>query len=95
MQRSGYTDYTSQVTVTPGNTTQFFAYLKPVETYTTTSTPVYTTLTTTPTTVRTTKKTTTKGPTPWPSDTPTQASPIGPLVILGAIGFGVILLRKD
>lgn len=95
MQRSGYADYTSQVTVTPGNTTQFFAYLKPVETYTTTSTPVYTTLTTTPTTVRTTKKTTTKGPTPWPSDTPTQASPIGPLVILGAIGFGVILLRKD
>ncbi|MFA4862051.1 PEGA domain-containing protein [Methanoregula sp.] len=93
MQRSGYADYTSQAVVTPGNTTQVYAYLNPATTYTDTpaSTPIPTF-----TTVQTTKKTTVKVPTPWPSATPTTASPINPLVILAAIGLGsLVILRKE
>ena len=93
LQRPDYSDYTAQVTVTPGNTTSFFAYLSPVATVTTTPTPTYTPLFTTTATTKITKKSTTKVPTPWPSAT--TASPVDPLVIIGAIGLGIVILRKD
>nr|WP_320161599.1 PEGA domain-containing protein [uncultured Methanoregula sp.] len=92
MQKTDYLDYTSQIIVTSGNTTDAYASLTQADTYTTTATPTpYTTI---PTPVKTTKKTTTKVPTPWPSAT-TQASPVGPLVILGALGLCFVILRKN
>jgi hypothetical protein len=91
MQKSGYLDYTTQVVVTPGNTTQVYAYLTPTTTYATT---VPATMITTIATTQTTRKSTTKVPTPWPTATPTQ-SPIGPAVVLGAIALGFVILRKD
>jgi len=94
MQRADYTDYTTQAIVTSGNTTSVYAYLTQAATYTTTATPTPTPIPTTVTTVKTTKKSTTTAPTPWPSAT-TQASPVGPLVILGAIGLGFVILRRD
>jgi len=92
MQKTDYLDYTSQIIVTSGNTTDAYASLTQADTYTTTATPTpYTTI---PTVVKTTKKSTTKVPTPWPSAT-TQASPVGPLVILGALGLCFVILRKN
>ena len=49
---------------------------------------------TTVTTVKTTIKSTIKTPTTWPSATPTPASPVSIIAILGAIGIGLIVLRK-
>ncbi|WP_321506751.1 PEGA domain-containing protein [uncultured Methanoregula sp.] len=94
MQKPDYSDYTTQVIVTPGGTSYVYAYLTTasVETTSTTALPQ---LTNEPATVKTTKKTPTKIPTPWPTSTPTQASPVGLLVILGAIGVGFVILRKD
>jgi hypothetical protein len=93
LQKSGYQDYTTQVVVTPGNTTEAYAYLTAAATDATTA-PT-TAITTRPTTAQTTKKSTTKVPTPWPSATPTPASPVGPFIILGAIGLGFVILRKN
>lgn len=93
MQKADYNDYTSQLVVTPGNTSQVYAYLTPATTYTNTptSTPIPTF-----TTAQTTKKTTTvKVPTPWPSATPTPTAPVSPVVILAAIGLGLVILRKE
>ena len=51
--------------------------------------------TTTVTTEKTTAKSTAKVPTPWPSTTPTPAaSPVSIIAILGAVGIGLIVLRK-
>jgi hypothetical protein len=92
MQKTDYADSTKEFVVTAGNTTEVFAYMSPAATYTTTATtsPLYTTVST----VRTTKKSTTTVPTPWPSTT-TQSSPVGPLVIIGAIGLGFVILRRN
>ena len=60
--------------------------------------PITTTVSTTSvTTVKTTAKSTVKVPTPWPSATatPAPASPVGVLVILGAVGVGFIVIRKS
>jgi len=91
MQKTDYADYTKEFTVTAGNKTEVYGYLSTAGTYTTTPTTVPVTYTTV-TTVKTTKKTTV--PTPWPSAT-TPASPISPLLIIGAVGLGFVILRRD
>lgn len=91
VQRAGYNIYSESVKVTAGNTSYVTAslVLSPEVTTVTTTVP-----TTTITTVRTTAKSTAKIPTPWPSDTPTPASPVSILAILGAVGVGFVVLRK-
>jgi len=91
VQRAGYNSYSESVKVTAGNTSYVTAslVLAPEETTVTTTVP-----TTTVTTVKTTAKSTAKVPTPWPSATPTPASPVSVLAILGAVGVGYVVLRK-
>ncbi|MDO8874457.1 MAG: PEGA domain-containing protein [Methanoregula sp.] len=91
VRSAGYNDYSESVSVSAGNTSYVTAslVLAPEVTTTTTTVPP-----TTVTTVKTTVKSTLKVPTPWPTDTPTPASPVGVLVILGAVGVGLIVLRK-
>ena len=60
----------------------------------TSATATTTVPTTTVTTVKTTVKSTVKAPTPWPSATTTPASPVSIVAILGAVGVGLIVLRK-
>jgi PEGA domain len=92
MEESGYHPYTDTITVTAGNQATFYGKLVevPVETTTATATPVITTYTPVPTA----KVTTIPVPTSWPSDTPTPASPVGPLAIVGAVGIAVLAMRK-
>ena len=91
IRSAGYNDYSESVKVTAGNISYVTAslVLAPEATTVTTTTPK-----TTVTTVRTTAKSTATVPTPWPSATPTPASPVSILAILGAVGVGFILLRK-
>ena len=91
VRRTDYNDWSQNVAVTAGNTTSIIAslVLTPEVTTATLTAPK-----TTVTTVKTTAKSTSKVPTPWPSDTPTPASPVGVLVILGAVGVGLIVIRK-
>jgi uncharacterized membrane protein len=91
IRSAGYNDYSESVKVTAANISYVTAslVLAPDETTVTTTTPR-----TTVTTVRTTAMSTVKVPTPWPTDTPTPASPVSILVILGAVGAGFIVLRK-
>jgi hypothetical protein len=90
---SGYNDWSDTITVISGNTTYEYATLTAI------ATDVTTAATTVPTTIRTTavttKKSTYKTITPWPTNTPTKASSAEPLVIIGAIGIGFIVLRKN
>jgi len=92
VEESGYHPYTDTITVTAGNQATFYGKLVgvPVETTTATATPVITTYPTVPTV----KRTTIPIPTSWPSDTPTPASPVGPLAIIGAVGIAVLVMRK-
>jgi hypothetical protein len=91
VRSAGYNDYSESVTVTNGNTSYVTAslVLAPEVTTATTTVPQ-----TTVTTVKTTAKSTVKAPTPWPSATPTPASPVSIIAILGAVGVGFIILRK-
>lgn len=91
VRNTGYNEWSQNVAVTAGNTITVFAslVLAPEETTVTVTTPK-----TTVTTVKTTTKSTAKVPTPWPSATATPASPVGILVILGAVGAGFIVLKK-
>ena len=91
VRSAGYNEWSKNVAVTAGSTTTVTAslVLSPEETTATTTVPQ-----TTVTTVKTTVKSTVKAPTPWPTATPTPASPVGVLVILGAVGVGFIVLRK-
>ncbi len=91
VRSAGYNDYSESVTVTPGNTSYVTAslVLAPEVTTATTTVPI-----TTIATVKTTAKSTVKAPTPWPSATPTPASPVSIIAILGAVGVGLIVLRK-
>ncbi|MFA6331638.1 MAG: PEGA domain-containing protein [Methanoregula sp.] len=91
LKKSGYSDWTRSVKVTNAGITTVDADLEAITTAPTVSTPVPTTA---PTTVKTTRKSTIATPTPWPSDTPTPASPVGTLVIVGAIGLALIAVRK-
>ena len=91
IRHADYNDYSESVTVTAGNISYVTAslVLAPEETTATVTAPK-----TAATTVKTTTKATAKVPTPWPSATPAPASPVGVLVILGAVGIGFIVLRK-
>ena len=91
IRSAGYNDYSESVKVTAGNTASVIASLVLTPDVTTTATTVPKT---TVTAVKTTKKSTAKTPTPWPKSTPTQASPVEILVIIGAVGLGLIVLRK-
>ncbi len=91
IRSAGYNDYSESVAVTAGNISYVTAslVLAPDVTTVTTTAPK-----TTISTVKTTKKSTLKTPTPWPTATPTPASSVGILAILGAVGAGLIVLRK-
>lgn len=89
LQKSGYRPWSDTITITAGKTTNEYATLSEAATDTITATTV-TTIATVKTTIRYTYKTLTS----WPTNTPTPASPAEPLVILGAIGMGVLILRK-
>ena len=93
IRHADYKDYSESVAVTAGNISYVTAslVLAPEVTTATTTAPK-----TTVATVKTTAKSTVKVPTPWPSATPapTPASPVGILVILGAVGVGFIVIRK-
>ncbi|MGD0079975.1 MAG: PEGA domain-containing protein [Methanoregula sp.] len=91
LQKNGYIDYSGLITVTPGNTTNFYRKLTAEYTETT----VFTTIPTPAVTAaRTTRPSTLKVPTPWPSATTTQASPIGIEVLAGAVGLALVLTKK-
>ncbi len=92
LQKSGYIDYSGLVTVTAGNTTSFYRKLTAEDTETTVSTAIPTTVVTA---AQTPRKSAVKVPTPWPSATTTQASPVGALAVIGAVGIGIVLLRKQ
>ncbi len=91
VRSAGYNEWSQNVAVTAGSTTTITAslVLSPEETTAPTTVPQ-----TTVTTVKTTVKSTVKAPTPWPTATPAPASPVGVLVILGAVGVGFIVIRK-
>jgi hypothetical protein len=89
---SGYDDLSKQYIVTAGQITDAYGYLNRAAVVTVT-TPVYTVPTTVRKTATTVKRSTVKVPTPWPTATPTK-SPVDLFVILGAVGFGFVVMRK-
>jgi len=91
IKKDGYSDWMRTAKVTNGGTTSYDAVLD-AKTTATTATPVPTTA---PTTVRTTRVSTIAIPTAW-VDTPTttQASPLEGAVIIGAIGIGIMAVRR-
>jgi hypothetical protein len=92
MEESGYHPYTGTVTVTSGSQASVYGTLVALPSVTT-ATPVAA-APTTYTLVPTVKHTTIPVPTAWPSDTPTPASPVGPLAIIGAVGIAILVMRK-
>jgi hypothetical protein len=94
LQKTGYRDYSGSVTVISGKRTSFYARLTPLGEDTTVAT---TAATATPVKTATTiKKSTLKVPTTWPSVAPTEASPVDPMIVIGAagIGIGLVALRR-
>lgn len=91
--RTGYSDYYESVKVTAANISSINAYLELLPESTTVAT---TTATPVKTVVTTIKKSTLKVPTTWPSATATEASPVDPVVIVGAvgIGLGLVVIRR-
>lgn len=89
---SGYNDWSDTITVISGTITNEYATLTATDAAVTSTTTVPTTIRTT---AVTTKKSTYKMITPWPTNTPTKASSAEPLVIIGAVGVGIIVLRKN
>jgi len=91
VQKTGYQDWSTRIFVSLGTRSDIYATLIPEVTDTTivTTIPTATILKTT-----TTIKSTIKVPTPWPSVTATPASPVSILAIIGAVGAGLIALRK-
>ncbi len=91
VQKIGYQDWSERISVTSGARTDVYATLQAEATDTTIMTTIATA-----TTVKTTiaKTSTAKVPTPWPSGTPTPASSLSALAIIGAVGFGLVVLRK-
>lgn len=90
-QKSGYDDYSGTFTVTAGSTTDAYGRLLMIATDTTTATPVKTLITTRITTIP--SKKTTSVVTPWPTATATK-SPVDLIVVLGALGMCLVVLRK-
>lgn len=94
MQKSEYLDWADRVTVTSGNETKVngvLSYQNSATTATTEPTVVITTATLPPTTVKSTKTI----PTPWADSTATPASPVDVLVVVSAVGLGIVLLRRQ
>ena len=92
IQKTGYLDWSDRISVTAGKRTDVFAQLSadvadtPFGTTTIPKTTVTKTITT--------KKSTVNPITPWPTDTPKE-SPVGIMIILGAVGIGIIVLKKS
>jgi hypothetical protein len=91
VQKIGYQDWSERITVTSGSRTDVYATLQAETTDTTISTTI-----TTSTTIRTTvsRTSTAKVPTPWPSSTPPPSSPLSVIVAIGAVGLGLLVIRK-
>lgn len=91
VQKTGYQDWSTRISVQPGIRSNVYATLNPevTDTIVVTTIPITTLTKTTPP-----PKSTIKVPTPWPSTTATPASPTSILVVLGAAGAGLIVLRK-
>ncbi|MFA5414893.1 MAG: PEGA domain-containing protein [Methanoregula sp.] len=92
VQKPGYLIYANRFDVTSGNTTTVSVTLtvEPTATSTLSATaPITTATTTTPT-----KKSTAKTYTPWPTNTPTTQSPVPLEICIGAIGIGMVLLKR-
>jgi len=91
VQKIGYQDWSERISVATGVRTDVYAPLQAEMADTTIATTG-----TTATTVRTTisKTSTAKVPTPWPSDAQTPASPMSVLALIGAVGVGLVVLRK-
>ncbi len=92
VKKDGYVDWMRSVAVKEGKTESFSANLE-VKTTATTATPTRT-ATTVPTAIKVTRKSTAATPTPWPSNTPTPASPVDMLVIVGGVGLAMLALRR-
>jgi hypothetical protein len=90
IQKSRYEDYTGSITVLEGKRARFYAQLTPLgagtAAVTATPVPMATTI----------RKSTLKVPTTWPSATPTETSPVDPVVIAGAVGIGLgfVMIRR-
>jgi hypothetical protein len=91
VQKIGYQDWSDRISVTSGVRTDVYATLDLEATDTTIVTTIPR-ITTVKTTIS--KTSTAKVPTPWPSGTPTPASSMSALVIIGAVSFGLVVLRK-
>ncbi len=87
IRKSGYEDYTGSVTVKEGLRTKFYAPLTQIGAGTgSTAVPVVQIATTV-------RKSTLNVPTTWPDTTPAPtASPIDPVLVIGAAGAGIGLL---
>jgi hypothetical protein len=90
-QKRLFQDYTGTVTVSGSDRVEFYAVLSPI--------PNNLMMETTPATRVTTAKTPEKRstiviPTPWPTSTP--ASPVDPIVVIGAVagGLGFVVMRR-
>ncbi len=97
LRKAGYEEWGKTVTVTADATAEVDAKLYAVSAAT--PTPVYnpgTVATTRPTTARTTLKSTLKIPTTWADVPSTAASPVDPIIVIGAagIGIGLVVLRR-
>jgi len=92
IKKDGYSDWMRTAKVTNGGTTSYDAVLETKTSATTAPTAVPTTA---PTTVKTTRVSTIAIPTAW-VDTPTTtpASPLEGAVIIGAIGIGILAVRR-
>ena len=92
VQKPGYLIYANRFNVTSGNNTPVYVRLEaePTEAPTLSATlPV-----TTQTSVTPTKKSTAKTYTPWPTNTPTTQSPVPVEVCIGALGIGLMVLKR-
>jgi hypothetical protein len=91
IKKTGYQDWSDRISVTAGKRTDVYAQLSADVT----ETPLVTTTIpkTTVTKTMTTKKSTVNPITPWPTNTPKE-SPVGIMIILGAVGIGIMILRK-
>ncbi|MCX6688894.1 MAG: PEGA domain-containing protein [Methanoregula sp.] len=92
VQKSGYLIYAQRVNVTSGNTTTVSTILtvEPTDTPTLSATVPITTATTATPTIKSTAKVFT----PWPTNTPTTQSPVPIEICIGAIGAGLVLLKR-
>lgn len=100
LKKSGYEEWAKMVKVTAGDTTSVDADLEEVEA-TVTATPIPTTVRiTTATLPPTTVKSTKTVPTPWSAATTAPAtttpeSPVDTLIVIGAAGLGLLVLKHN